>query len=66
MVSKNNVNGALMSVLSFPSNSGCVFLRAYLLCAKDPTGPRTNVYCFQVVRTLGKRWLSLLPQVFEL
>lgn len=55
MVSKNKVSDALMSVLSFPCNSGCVFLRAYLLCARNQTGPWTNVHCFQVIRTLGKK-----------
>lgn len=36
MVSKNKVSGALMSVLSFPCNSGCVFLRALsVVCQKS-------------------------------
>ena len=44
-----------MSVLSSPCNRGDVFLRAYLLCAKNQTGSRTNAHCFQVIRTLGKK-----------
>ena len=62
MVSKNKMSGALMSVLSSPCNRGDVFLRAYLLCAKNQTGSRTNAHCFQVIRTLGKKVaLSLSP-----
>ena len=63
MVSKNKMSGALMSVPSSPCNSGCVFLSAYLLCAKNQTGSGTNAHGFQVMRTLGKKVALLFSPV---
>lgn len=56
-----------MSVPSSPCNSGCVFLSAYLLCAKIRQGQNKCAHGFQVMRTLGKRWLFSFPlfRVFE-
>lgn len=56
-----------MSVPSSPCNSGCVFLSAYLLCAKIRQGQEQMRMASKSWEHLAKRWLFSFPlfRVFE-